>query len=154
MAISPIFQKEIPISQKFANYFNGYYAKWWMKGHDGTDFATPVGTPIMAGFDGIVTVPPFMAWGYGNYLTVRKKRTDGDSELLFGHLSKILVKNGQVVKKDTIIGETGNSGWSTGPHLHFSLRFYKPDGTVLNPDNGFKGRVDPIQYFENQKYFL
>lgn len=106
MAISPLFTKPYPVSQKFGNSLNGYYKKWGMKGHDGIDYGTPVGTPVMAGIDGKVIVPPFMGNGYGNYLIVQKTREDGITELLFAHLSKISVKTGQLVKKDQIIGYT------------------------------------------------
>ena len=148
MAISRLFTKKYPISQKFGNYLNGYYSKWGMKWHDGVDFATPVWTPVMAGLDGIVRVPPFMATWYGHYLIVEKTRTDGVSELLFAHLSKIIVKTWESVKKDQIIGYTWNSWGSTWPHLHFSLKFKDLKWNVLNKNNGFKWAVDPMPYFE------
>lgn len=148
MAIKPIFSKKIPISQVFWNYFNGYYAKWGMKGHDWVDFASPVWTPVKAGIEWIATVPPFMAWWYGNYVKIRKTKPDWFTELLFAHLDKVLVKNGQKVTPDTIIANTGNTWGSTWPHLHFSMRLYDLKWNVINPDNWYKWMVDPMPYFE------
>lgn len=148
MAIKPIFAKKQPITQVFGNYFNGYYAKWGMKWHDWVDFWTPIWTKVMAGIEWIVEIPPFMAWGYGHYVKVIKTRPDGKTELLFAHLNKILVKNWQKVTPETVIAETGNSWGSTWPHLHFSMRLYDTKGNVINPDNWYKGRVDPMPFFK------
>lgn len=150
MAIKSIFKKKMPISQIFGNYFDWYYAKWGMKWHDGVDFATPVGTPVMAWIEGVATVPPFMAWWYGNYVKIRKTKPDWFTELLFAHLDKVSVKNGQKVTPETVIANTGNSGGSTWPHLHFSMRLYDTKGNVINPDNWYKWMVDPIPFFETK----
>lgn len=70
------------------------------------------------------------AGSYGNAVTVHMK--DG-KHVLFAHLSKISVRLGRVVRANTVIGESGNSGRSTGPHLHFEVRAKRGYGTEVDP---------------------
>jgi murein DD-endopeptidase MepM/ murein hydrolase activator NlpD len=95
--------------------------------HYGTDLKCNVGDPILAAFDGIVRITQYDGGGYGNYIVIR--HTNG-LETLYGHLSKTQVKVGQVVKAGEIIGLGGNTGRSTGPHLHYEVRY---QGNPLNP---------------------
>lgn len=87
--------------------------------HNGMDFQVPIGTPVRATADGVVASAERRA-GYG--LCVVIDHAFGYSSL-FGHLSKVLVQPGQKVKRGEVIALSGNSGRSTGPHLHYSL-FY------------------------------
>lgn len=92
--------------------------KMWSKGyHTGVDFAVPVGTDVLAVADGKIEAAN---WGaaYGTQLV---QKVEG-GWVIYAHLSKALVKAGDVVKKGQHIGESGNTGNSSGPHLHFEMR--------------------------------
>ena len=92
--------------------------KMWSKGyHTGVDFAVPVGTDVLAVADGKIEVAN---WGaaYGTQLV---QKVEG-GWVIYAHLSKALVKAGDKVKKNQHIGESGNTGNSSGPHLHFEMR--------------------------------
>ncbi len=94
------------------------YARFGQSGHNGLDFAIPEGTPVMAAADGIVDRAMFDPGGYGNYVRVYH----GGYSTLYGHLSRASVTIGNKVKAGDVIGYSGNTGNSTGPHLHFELR--------------------------------
>lgn len=88
--------------------------------HRGIDIAAPEGVPIFAPLDGTIT---YAGWRSGYGLTVEMESRD--FTFRFGHMSKIDVYVGQVVKQGNIIGRIGNTGMSTGPHLHFEVRYHK-----------------------------
>ena len=94
------------------------YGWRWQHPHGGIDFAINIGEPIYAVFDGVVRVAQVNG-GYGNMILIRHYN---NLETLYGHLSKMKVKVGQIVKAGDIIGYSGNTGFSTGPHLHFECR--------------------------------
>ncbi len=95
--------------------------------HPGMDLATSKGTPIYPVGEGKVAWINSYAWGYGNHVLI----TNGPNvQSLYAHLSRILVKPGEEVTKQTEIGEVGATGWATGNHLHFEI--YQ-DGTPVNP---------------------
>ncbi|MCP3730651.1 peptidoglycan DD-metalloendopeptidase family protein [Sphingomonas sp. MG17] len=86
--------------------------------HAGIDYAVPVGTIVRAGASGVVVRTGTMR-GYGNVVVIDY----GDKlEATYGHLSKALVKPGQVVRAGERVALTGNTGTSTGPHLHYEVR--------------------------------
>lgn len=86
--------------------------------HEGIDLGAPVGTPVFATGEGVVTLAK--SWDrYG--LTVEIDHGNGITTR-YAHLSRIKVKDGQKVTRATVIGEVGNSGRSTGPHLHYEVR--------------------------------
>ena len=103
--------------------------KHWSKGyHTGVDFAQPVGTPVYAVQDGTVTNA---TWGkaYGTQIVIDQKAlNDGTPNRIAGgwaiyaHLSEAFVKAGDKVTKGQLIGKSGNTGNSTGAHLHFEVR--------------------------------
>jgi hypothetical protein len=94
--------------------------------HRGVDIGVPIGTEILAGQDGIVSTG-YDAEGYGHYVVI----TGADGLVSkYAHLDSILVSNGQSVKTGDLIALSGNSGTSTGPHLHLELLI---DGDYLNP---------------------
>ena len=97
------------------------------KRHDGLDFAAKIGTPIYAPADAVIERARNSNYGYGNQLTLN--HTMGFIST-YSHMSKFKVKQGEFVKKGQLIGLTGNSGLSTGPHLHYEIRFL---GKPLNP---------------------
>ncbi len=95
--------------------------------HPGLDLASSSGTPIFPTSNGKVVGANWSGWGYGNHVLIQH---NSQAESLYAHLSKILVKPGQKVTKETKIGEVGATGWATGNHLHFEL--YQ-NGTPVNP---------------------
>lgn len=94
--------------------------------HKGVDWATPTGTAVMASCGGTVTKA---GWGSGYGYVVYIRHEDG-RETRYGHLSKVLVSAGQKVTQGQKIALSGNTGVSTGPHLHFEIRI---NGTAVNP---------------------
>ena len=101
--------------------------------HQGVDFDLSIGDTIYSSFCGEVRIEKFDPSGYGNVVVIRNYNM---SETLYGHLDKSLVRNGQKVTVGQPIGIGGNSGASTGPHLHFEIR---SSGYSFNPilDNMF-----------------
>lgn len=95
--------------------------------HKGIDLKVQVGDTIRAAFAGKVRIRNFERRGYGNYLVVRHPN---GLETIYGHLSKCLVDANQIVKAGEAIALGGNTGRSTGSHLHFETRFL---GQALNP---------------------
>lgn len=95
------------------------YGWRWQRGHHGVDIGLNTGDPIRAAFSGVVRVATRMG-GYGNCIVIRHPN---GLETLYGHLSKINVKPNQEIAAGDIIGLGGNTGNSTGPHLHFECRF-------------------------------
>jgi len=94
--------------------------------HGGVDIATPSGTNVMATADGQVIYADW-APDYGILIVIKHKY---GYTSWYGHLSKILVKKGEIVKQGQIIGLSGNTGRTTGPHLHFEIRRFN---TRKNP---------------------
>jgi murein DD-endopeptidase MepM/ murein hydrolase activator NlpD len=91
---------------------------YWSKGyHTGVDFAVPPGTPVIAVADGKVENA---SWGRAYGKQIVQKVAGG--WVIYAHLNKLLVKPGDTVKEGQKIGESGNTGNSTGPHLHFEMR--------------------------------
>lgn len=101
--------------------------KWrWGRMHKGIDWAVPKGTAVRASCGGTV-VSAGWSGGYGNCITIR--HPDG-KQTRYGHLSKILVSAGQKVDQGQKIALSGNTGRSTGPHVHFEILV---NGTQVNP---------------------
>ncbi len=86
--------------------------------HNGTDFAVPVGTPVLATGDGVVVKATTNA-ATGRYVVIRH---NGKYSTVYMHMSKLLVKAGQKVSQGQKIGLSGNTGRSTGPHIHYEFR--------------------------------
>ena len=94
--------------------------------HKGVDWATPTGTAVMASSGGTVIRA---GWGSGYGYVVYIRHPDG-RETRYAHLSKVLVKSGETVKQGQKIALSGNTGRSTGPHLHFEILI---NGSQVNP---------------------
>jgi murein DD-endopeptidase MepM/ murein hydrolase activator NlpD len=98
----------------------GKKGKMWSSGmHTGVDFAIPSGTDILAVADGKVANAN---WGKSYGIQIVQKLDGQDTWVIYAHLSKSLVKPGDEIKKGQHIGESGNTGNSSGPHLHFEAR--------------------------------
>ncbi|MFZ5808883.1 MAG: M23 family metallopeptidase [Chloroflexota bacterium] len=95
-------------------------------GHIALDFGAPVGTPVKATMDGKVVYAGWNNEGYGNLIIVE----NGPYRTYFAHLSKIPVKIGDKVSAGMVVGYSGNTGNSTGPHLHYEVR---KNGQQINP---------------------
>lgn len=101
--------------------------------HTGIDIAVPIGTPVKAFMDGTVTYAGTDSWGYGTHIII----DNGHSVTsLYGHLSQLGVIQGQQVQMGQVIGLSGSTGWSTGPHLHFQIDVY---GIPVNPRTFLQG---------------
>ncbi len=151
----------VKITQKFGNteFALAHSAVYNGQGHNGVDFAATQGTPIKAASSGIITgtgntdtVCPGAS--YGKWILVQ--HANGLSTL-YGHLSLIKVKAGQDVRVGDTIGYSGNTGYSTGPHLHFTVyatqgvrimdRASKAcGGTYTMPVADYKAYLDPLKY--------
>lgn len=114
-------EQSIPITQYFMEN-PGIYSRFGLPGHDGLDFGTPPNSSIYAPADGIVRTVDFAADGYGNWIKLIHNHDDGVFETLFAHLNLVRVQVGQSVRAGDVIGFSGNTGFSFGPHLHFSLQ--------------------------------
>lgn len=101
----------------------------WRNGrpHEGTDFAAPLGSPIYASADGLV-VSSGWTGGYGNMVIIDH---GNGLKTRYGHCSKVLVPAGITVKRGQLIGRVGNTGHSTGPHLHYEVL---ANGVARNPE--------------------
>lgn len=101
----------------------------WRRMHNGLDLKVQIGDTIRAAFDGKVRIVKDQGRrrGYGKYIVIRH---DNGLETVYGHLSKQLVDENQLVKAGEIIALGGNTGRSTGSHLHFETRFL---GIAINP---------------------
>jgi len=113
--------------------------------HKGIDIGVPIGTEIRAGFDGVVKVAAYDS-GYGNYAVIEAARNGTAIEAKYAHCQALFVAAGQAVSKGEIIATVGNTGNSTGPHLHMEVA---KNGQSLDPlvftetgDDG-RGRLPP-----------
>jgi murein DD-endopeptidase MepM/ murein hydrolase activator NlpD len=121
-------------TSNFGSRYDPYYHVWQL--HAGTDIAAPGGTPIHAAASGRV-IRAGWGGGYGNYTCIAHGRKQGRSfSTCYGHQSKILVHEGEYVRRGEVIGKVGSTGASTGFHLHFETRF---DGVPKNPLNYLPG---------------
>lgn len=103
------------------------YGRRWGRMHKGIDVKVYIGDTIRAAFDGKIRVANYEAAGYGNYVVIRHHN---GLETIYGHMSKRLVNENQNVKAGDPIGLGGNTGRSTGSHLHFETRLC---GVALDP---------------------
>ena len=123
---------------------SGYGSRWGRK-HKGLDVKVEVGDTIHAAFNGKVTVSKYNPGGYGYYVVLSHGH---GLETLYGHLSKLLVKPGESVKAGDAIGLGGNTGRSSGAHLHFETRL---NGEALNPTLLFDFRNQVFCYVNSHE---
>ena len=108
--------------------------------HTGVDFALDSGNPIYSTGDGVVESVKFEFFGYGNHVVIDH---GFGYKTRYAHLRNIGVVEGMKVKRGECIGESGNSGKSTGPHLHYEV-IYK--GSPVNPSNYYDLSITPEEY--------
>jgi murein DD-endopeptidase MepM/ murein hydrolase activator NlpD len=109
------------------------------KFHYGMDFVAPTGTAVYATADGVVTMASDYL-GYGNYIKIEHGY---NYETAYGHLNSIGVRKGQKVVRGQIIGTVGNTGISTGDHLHYEVIY---NGKTVNPINYFSDDITADEY--------
>ena len=114
----------MPVTQAF-RYTSGFGPRWGRK-HEGVDMAGPAGTPIQAPGDGVVVFAG-RSGAYGNLIKIEHEL---GVETRYAHLSRIRVKAGQRVSQGERIGDMGNTGRSTGSHLHYEVRM---NGRAVDP---------------------
>ena len=103
------------------------------EGHDGIDYAGELGDNIYAAADGVVidVVDDKSDDSYGIHITIKHEHNGQELQTFYAHLNEAIVKKGDKVSQGDVIGYMGSTGWSTGPHVHFSLSV---DGVALNPN--------------------
>lgn len=116
----------MPIERRQITSHYGYRRKYGRM-HYGTDLALSVGDTVRATFSGKVRIASYEGKGYGNYIVIRHPN---GLETVYGHLHRRFATEGTIVKAGDPIGLGGNTGRSSGPHLHFEARFM---GIPLNP---------------------
>lgn len=122
------------------------YSKYGMRRrrmHRGVDLAYPMGTPVVAAFDGMVRISKASAGGYGQLIVIRHHNK---LETYYGHLSQRFVNPGQIVHAGDTIALGGSTGRSTGPHLHFETRYlgYDFNPTKIIDFDNFKLKNDTL----------
>lgn len=117
----------MPCDSRLVTSHYGYRPQFG-RNHYGTDIKLYVGDTVRSAFAGKIRVVAYEAKGYGNYVIIRH---DNGLETVYGHMSKHLVRENQVVRAGEPIGLGGNTGRSTGSHLHFETRFL---GEYIDPE--------------------
>ena len=130
------FKYAMPLGNcKSTSQFGQRHSRW----HYGIDLDLETGNPVYAAFDGMVRICQFDGRGYGNYVLLRHYN---GFETLYGHLSRQDVKVGQLVKAGEQIGLGGNTGRSTGSHLHFEVRY---EGNAINPEHIYDFQLNKLR---------
>ena len=133
------FDGDFPITQRFGEKVTD------PAGHTGIDYALYHGTPVLAAMSGKVSRTACLGSGYGNHVILDH---EGGLQTVYAHLSRVSVSFGDIISEGQIIGYSGNTGNSTGPHLHFEVRrLEKPvdPEPLLNPAAVLKkGEQRPI----------
>ena len=115
--------------------------------HNGQDFAVPIGTEVYATGDGTVYEAQWSKSGLGNCVVIDHGY---GFRTIYGHLSKIIVAEGAKIKRGDLIGLSGNTGLSTGPHLHYEVHMF---GQAKNPINFFNNDITTEEYDEMIQVF-
>ena len=138
-AIQPVSNKDLNrVASGFGYRIDPVYKT--VKFHAGLDFSAPQGTPIYATADGRVTTAGNKSNGYGNHVIINH---GFGYETLYGHMVRVKVRNGQMVKRGEVIGWVGSTGKSTGPHLHYEVH---KGGRNIDPIYFFYNDLTPEQY--------
>jgi len=142
-AVRPILRRDqIYISSEFGYRFHPIHKRNIL--HSGIDLATTIGTPVYATGDGVVKASMY-ASGYGK--VVRISHGYG-YESIYAHLNKYIVQKGDSITRGQLIGYTGNTGTSTGPHLHYEIR---KNNRPQNPLFFYIDDLDDEEYLEMTK---
>ena len=138
-AIQPISNKDLKqMASGFGYRIHPIYKTYKM--HTGIDFTAPTGTPVYATGNGRVELAELGHRGYGNHVVVNH---GFGYQTLYGHLHKIKVRPGQMLKRGELIGLVGNTGTSAAPHLHYEVM---KNGSKINPINYFFNDLSEGEY--------
>lgn len=138
-SIQPIKNKELTrIASGYGNRIHPIYKT--VQFHEGVDFTTAIGAPVYATGKGKVIRKNYSKRGYGNQLMIDHGY---GYKTRYAHLAEFKVKAGETVQRGELIGTIGNSGLSTGPHLHYEIR---KNGKPVNPINYFHNELSPQEY--------
>ena len=138
-AIQPVANKDLTrVASGYGMRIHPIYKTEKM--YTGMDFTSPVGTEIHATGNGVVNKVEYDGRGYGNNVIISH---GFGYQTLYGHMSKILVRPGQKVSRGDLIGYVGNTGTSTGPHLHYEVL---KGGKPVNPVNYYYNDLTPEEY--------
>ncbi|MDR2036724.1 MAG: M23 family metallopeptidase [Bacteroidales bacterium] len=148
-AIQPIDNKDLKrTASGYGDKIHPIYGTKFF--HKGMDFTAPIGTDIYATGDGVVVqsyaigdgsgVPTGVSAGFGNRIVIDHGY---GYQTLYAHMDKLEVKKGQKVKRGQVIGTVGNSGVSTGPHLHYEIH---KNGKPVNPIHYYYNDLGPEGY--------
>jgi len=138
-AIQPVANKDLTrVASGYGMRVHPIYKT--VKMHTGMDFTAPVGTEIHATGTGTVTKVEYDGRGYGNNVIINHGY---GYETLYGHMSRVTVRPGQKISRGDLIGYVGNSGTSTGPHLHYEVR---KNNNPVNPVNFYYSDLTPEEY--------
>lgn len=145
-SVSPLRGESFVLTSPFGRRRNPFTKG--IQNHAGIDLAAPVGTPIYATADGVVTFAAWYSlkrsaawWRYGKLVAIN----NGDRFItIFGHCDEVKVKRGQRVKQGDLIAMVGNTGWSTSPHLHYEVR--------RRDESGEYQPVDPRIYILDHRW--
>jgi len=138
-AIQPVSNKNLNrLSSGFGYRIDPVYKTTKM--HAGLDFAAPQGTPVYATANGTIKFAGNAGNGYGNHVIIKHGYS---YETLYGHLYRIKARRGKAIKRGEVIGWVGNSGKSTGPHLHYEVH---KNGRPLDPIYFFYNDLNPEQF--------
>lgn len=129
------YWKEPLLKSRITSEFGMRGGRW----HYGVDLDLDIGDPVLSVWDGVVRLTNWDGGGYGNYVLVRHYN---GFETLYGHLSEIECSIGQIVQAGDLLGKGGTTGRSTGPHLHFEVRYR---GVPINPLSIFDFRNQQIR---------
>ncbi len=138
-AIMPVANKDLTrVASGYGMRIHPVYKTYKM--HTGMDFTAPIGTDIYSTGDGVVVEADFSKGGYGNHVVVDH---GFGYQTLYGHMSKINVKKGQKISRGELLGVVGNTGTSTGPHLHYEVI---KNGVKINPVNYYFNDLSPEEF--------
>lgn len=116
------------VSQRWGENYEYYMREFGLPGHNGIDYAVVIGTPVYATQDGWLKETGYHPNGYGNYIILKH---EGGLETIYAHFDKEPARQ-DGYRTGTLLGYSGNTGNSTGPHLHFGVR---KDGKYINPED-------------------
>lgn len=143
-AIQPISNRQLShIASGFGMRIDPIYKI--PKMHEGLDFTAPTGTPIHATGNGKISSVEYGDRGYGNHVIINHMV---GYQTLYAHMSRIIVREGQAVKRGDVIGYVGSTGKSTAPHCHYEVI---RNGIKLDPVNFFFNDLTPAEYEEMLK---
>jgi len=138
-AIQPLSNKDLNhVASGFGWRIHPIYKTSMM--HSGMDFTASIGTPIHSTGHGSVAKVEMNGRGFGNNVVINHGY---GYQTLYGHMSRIAVKPGQKISRGDIIGYVGNTGSSTGPHLHYEVH---KNGSPVNPLNFYFNDLSPDEY--------